>query len=156
MDTTGDGKGDSIQIKAINLLLPFAVPENIEIGDFDLKSFDLENFNFSEYVTLSLDDKPINISKNSVNFDTIRDRILIYHKGESFKLDDIIKGKLRGRSIALGDSISILIKLDKDSLNTLTEGEHFFKIDSDYLSNFTINFELDETNMNLKFDPKNT
>ncbi|MFX0080515.1 MAG: hypothetical protein ACFE94_02070 [Candidatus Hodarchaeota archaeon] len=156
IDTTGDGKGDAIQIKVINLLLPFVVPENIEIGDFDLKSFDLEKFNFSEYVKLSIDDKPINISKKSINFETIKDRILIYHKGESFKLDDILEGKIGGRTIELGDSISILIKLDQEALNILTEGEHFFKIESDLVSNFTINFELDETNMNLKFDPQKT
>ena len=156
VDTTGDGKGDSIQIKVINLLLPFVVPKNIELGDFNLKSFDIHNFDFSEYVRLLIDDKPINISKDSIDIETIKDRFLIYHKGESFKLDDVLEGKLSGRTIALGDTISILIKLDTESLNILTEGKHLFKIESDLISNLIINFELDETNMNLKFDPKNT
>ena len=156
VDTTGDGKGDSIQIKVINLLLPFVVPKNIELGDFNLRSFDIHNFDFSEYVRLLIDDKPINISKDSIDIETIKDRFLIYHKGESFKLDEVLEGKLSGRTIALGDTISILIKLDTESLNILTEGKHLFKIESDLVSNLIINFELDETNMNLKFDPKNT
>ncbi|MBA7625687.1 hypothetical protein ES703_33119 [subsurface metagenome] len=107
-------------------------------------------------MTLFIDDRPINVSKDSLNFETIKDRLLVYHKGESFKLSDILEGKFSGRTIALGDSISILIKLDTETLNELTEGKHIFKIDSDLVSNLIINFELDETNMNLKFDPKNT
>jgi len=106
-------------------------------------------------VKLLIDDRPINVSKDSIDIETIKDRFLIYHKGESFKLDDILEGKLSGRTIALGDTISILIKLDTESLNILTEGKHIFEIDSDLVSNLIINFELDETNMNLKFDPKN-
>ena len=139
----------------INLIIPFAIPENIEVGDFNLESFDFDSFDLSEYIKLFLDDKPLNISKNSVNFDTIKDQFLIYHKGESFKLEDILKGKLSGRTIALGDSISILIKLNAEILNTLTEGKHAFKIESDLISNLIINFELDETNMNLEFDSEN-
>lgn len=155
VDTTGDGKGDSIQIKVINLIFPFVVPENIKLGDFNLKSFDLQNFDFSEYVKFLIDDRPINISKDSIDIETVKDRFLIYHKGESFKLDDVLKGKLSGRTIALGDTISILIKLDTETLNIMTEGKHEFKIDSELVSNLIINFELDDSNMNIKFDPEN-
>ncbi|MBY8989163.1 MAG: hypothetical protein KGD58_00270 [Candidatus Lokiarchaeota archaeon] len=86
----------------------------------------------------------------------IKDRFLIFHKGVEFKVEDILKGKFSGRTIAYGDIISVLIKLDSESLNILTEGKHSFKIESDLVSNLIISFELDETNMNLKFDPKNT
>jgi hypothetical protein len=132
------------------------VPENIELGDFNLKNFDLEKFDFSEYAKFLIDDRPIEISKDSFNYETFNERFLIYHKGDPFKLSDILKGKLSGRMIELGDTISILIKLDSNSLKILAEGKHFFKIESDFVSNLIINFELDETNMNLKFDPKNT
>ncbi len=103
-----------------------------------------------------IDDKPINISKDSIDLEIIKDRFLIFHKGDSFKLDDILEGKLSGRTIGLGDTISILIKLDTESLNILTEGKHTFKIENDLVSNLIINFELDETNMNVKFEPENT
>lgn len=156
VDTDGNGIVDSVQIKVINLLLPFVVPKNLEIGNFNLKSFDLDNFDFSEYAKLFIDETKINISKESVNFEIIKDRFLIFHKGVEFKLEDILKGKFSGRTIAFGDTISILIKLDTESLNKLTEGKHNIKIESDLVSNLVINFELDETNMNLKFDPKNT
>jgi len=154
VDTTGDGKGDSIQIKVINLIFPFVVPKNFELGDFNFKNFDIHNYDFSETVKLLVDDRPINISKDSINFETIKDRFLIYHKGESFKLDDVLEGKLSGRTIALGDTISILIKLDTETLNIMTEGKHEFKIDSELVSNLIINFELDDSNMNIKFDPE--
>ena len=156
VDTTGDGKADSIQIKVINLLVPFVIPEKIEIGEVDLKRYDIDNFDLSKYANLFLDDIQINISKNSLNSELIKNRFIIYHKGESFKLDDIIDGKLSGRTIALGDSISVLIKLDDENLNLLSKGNHVFKIESDLISNLNINFELDETNMNQKFEFKNT
>jgi len=106
-------------------------------------------------VKFLVDDRPINISKDSIDIEAIKDRFLIYHKGESFKLDDVLEGKLSGRTIALGDTISILIKLDTETLNIMTEGKHEFKIDSELVSNLIINFELDDSNMNIKFDPEN-
>ncbi|KKK44979.1 hypothetical protein LCGC14_0748020 [marine sediment metagenome] len=101
---------------------------------------------------LFLDDNQINISKDSINLDDIKDRFIIYHGGESFKLEDILEGKLKGRTIALGDSISIIIKLDPETLEQLKIGKHFIKIESDLITNLIINFELDENNTNLKFD----
>lgn len=138
------------------MLIPFSVPKNIELGNFDLKNVDINNFDLSEYATLYLDDKPINISKDSINIEKLRIQFTIYHKGESFNLDDILEGKFSGRMIGYGDTISVLLKLDAKILENLAEGEHVFKIESDLVSNFMINFELDETNMNLKLDPQNT
>lgn len=57
--------------------------------------------------------------------------------------------------IAFGDTISVLFKLDADILKNLVAGNHTFKIESDLVSNFIIDFELDETNMNLKLDSLN-
>jgi len=152
IDTTGDGKADSLQIKVINLLIPFSVPKNIELGNFDLRSIDINNFDLSEYATLYLDDNPIKISKDSINIENLKSQFTIYHKGDSFTLDDILDGKFSGRIIALGDTISVLLKLDAKILENLNEGKHVFKIESDLVSNFIIDFELDETNMNLKLD----
>lgn len=102
-----------------------------------------------------LDDNQINVSKESINIEKIKNRFTIFHKGESFELDDILEGKFSGRTIALGDTISVLVKLDVEILENLGEGKHVFKIESDLVSNLLINFELDETNMNLKLDPNN-
>ena len=71
-------------------------------------------------------------------------------------MEEILEGKLSGRMIALGDSINVLIKLDMDSLDKFTEGKHIFKIESDLITGFEINFELDENNINIRFDPDNT
>jgi len=120
-----------------------------------LKSIDIGNFDINEYVKLFLDDNEINVSKDSINIDKLKNQFTIYHKGESFKFDDILEGRFSGRMIALGDSVSVLFNLDADILKNLVEGKHVFKIESDLVSNFTIDFELDETNMNLKLNPNN-
>lgn len=156
VDTNGDGKTDSIQIKFTNLLLPFVIPDKIEIGDFNLNNFDPDSFDLSQYGKFYLDDMQLNFSIESVNLDIIKNRVLIYHKGESFNLNDIMEGKLRGRTINLNDTISIILKLEEDTLKKFTEGTHHFKIESDLISNLEINFELDENNMNIRFDPSNT
>jgi len=160
LDTTGNEKADSVQIKAINVIIPFVVPENIEIGDFniqnlDMNNLDINNIDTSKYAKIYLDDEPLNLSKENINLNTIQERIMIYHGGELFKLNDLIEGKLSGRTIALGDSISVILKLDESSLEKLTEGKHVFKIESDFITGIEINFELDKNNMNLRFDPNN-
>ncbi|MFX1386852.1 MAG: hypothetical protein ACFE9M_06520 [Promethearchaeota archaeon] len=139
----------------LNLIIPFVIPEEIEIGDFNSKNFDPDTLNLSEYGRFLLDDKPLNFSKDSFTLDNISNRLLIYHKGESFNINEILEGKLSGRTIALGDSVSLLIKLDENSLEIFTEGEHIFRIESELISNLEIVFELDESNMNIKFDPDN-
>ncbi|MFW9900444.1 MAG: hypothetical protein ACFFDY_04045 [Candidatus Thorarchaeota archaeon] len=100
-----------------------------------------------------MDDTELNFSKESVNLDTIESRLLIFHKGKSFNIKDIMEGKLSGRTINLNDTISVLIKLEDDTLKKFTKGSHCFKIESDLVSNLTINFELDESNMDIKFNP---
>ncbi len=138
------------------MIIPFNIPKKIKIGDFKLNNFDLNDFDLSKYVKLVLDDIPIEISKDNANLDRIQEVFKIYHKGESFTIDDILKGKLSGRTIALGDSISVLIKVDDETLKRLTKGKHSFIIDTDKVSNLEIAFELDDNNVNLKFDPTNT
>ncbi len=153
VDTTGDGNIDSLQIKVLNLIIPFAIPEEIEIGDFRLKDFDSASFDISQYGKFLLDDSPLDFTKESFNIDNVENRLLIYHKSESFKINDILQGKLSGRLINVGDSISLLIKIDDNTAKKFTKGEHVFRIESDFITNLEITFELDETNMNIKFDP---
>ncbi len=155
VDTNGNGKADSLQIKFLNLIMPFVIPEEIEIGDFSLKEFDTNSFDVSQYGIFFLDDVQLDFTKESFNVDNVGNRLLIYHRGESYNVNDILEGKLSGRTIDLGDSISILIRIEKDTLNRFTEGKHIFRIESDFITNLEIIFELDETNMNVKFDPNN-
>ena len=89
------------------------------------------------------------------HIENVENQLLIYHKGESFKINDILIGKLSGRLINVGDSISLLIKIDDNTAKKFTEGEHVFRIESDFITNLEITFELDETNMNIRFDPEN-
>jgi len=155
VDTNGNGKVDSLQIKFLNLIMPFVIPKEIEIGDFSLKEFDTNNFDILQYGKFFLDDIQLDFTKESFNLDNVANRLLMYHKGESYNISDILEGKLSGKTINLGDSISILIKIEKDTLNRFTEGKHIFRIESDFITNLEIIFELDKTNMNVKFDPNN-
>ena len=155
VDTTGNGSADSMQIKVVNIIMPFKVPEKIKLGDYNVKDFDMNDFDLSERVKILLDDEPINLSKESVNREEIQKRFLIYHGGQSFRIDEILGGKFSGRTIAMGDSITILIKLDNDALKRLTEGKHVLIIEGESVPKLEINFELNKDNMNQKFEMTN-
>lgn len=112
----------------------------------------MSKINLSEYAKITLDDKLIDISTQNINLDEVNERVKIFHGGESFELNDILEGKFSGRTIAMGDKIDVLIKLDNESIAKLTKGMHSFKIESDLISNLEIPFELNNKNMNIKFD----
>ncbi len=150
VDTTGDGKADKIQIKAINVIQPFTIPDNIDLGDFDINDFDL-----TDYGAVLLDDEPIDISKEKLNLNVIKERIALYHKGSRYTLDDVLGGKVGGKTIALGDSLVILLKLEESDLEKLTEGKHMLKIEIENMPTLEINFELTSNSMNVKFDSDN-
>ena len=151
VDTTGDGKADSLQIIGLNVIQPFTIPENIDLGDFDLEDFDL-----NDYGQVLLDEEPLDLSKQKINIQAIRESLKVYHKGESYKIDEILGGKAGGKTIAMGDKLTILIKLDEADLNKLTIGKHTITIEAENIPTLDINFELSESNINLTFDPDST
>ena len=151
VDTTGDSKPDSILIKALNVIMPIEVPDEIELGGFSTKEFDLNTFDLSEYGKIFLDDERITISKDEYEIDKLKTRFVIHHKGERFTVDDIIEGKLGGRLIALGDTIDIMIKLDENALKKFTKGKHKFRLESELIPILEFNFELNEDNMNQEY-----
>jgi hypothetical protein len=155
VDTNGDGDADAILIKALNVIMPFEVPETIELGGFNSENFDLKKFELSDYGKFYLDDEAINVSSKEFEIDKLKEHFLIYHGGECFKIDDIINGKLAGRLIAVGDSFDILISLEKEALKRFTLGKHKFTLESELVPKFEFNFELTQENINQKFDPDN-
>jgi len=102
VDTTGDGKADSIQIKVLNLIMPFIIPKQFKFGNFNLNDINIEEFDLDQYGKVLLDDEPLKISKDTLNLEALQNRILVYHNGESFNFNEIKEGKLGGRIIALG------------------------------------------------------
>lgn len=151
IDTTGDKKPDSILIKALNIIMPLEIPEEIELGGFSTKDFDLNTFDLSEYGKIYLDDERIVISRDEFEVDKLKRRFIITHKGDRFTIDDIIQGKLGGRLIALGDTIDILVKLDEHALRKFTKGKHKFRLESELIPVLEFNFELTEENMNQEY-----
>ena len=151
LDTTGNGKPDSIRIQATNVIIPFVIPDHIEFEDFNTDNLDLNNIDTSKYVTIFLDNEPINLSKETVNLETLQERIQIFHENVLFTVKDLREGKLSGKTIALGDTLGVIIKLTEDSLTHFNKGKHIFKIESEFITGLEIDFELDEDNMNLSF-----
>ena len=152
VDSSGDGIMDSIVIKALNVFMPIEIPEKIEIGGFNSENFDLHNFDLSEYGRLYLDDNPIHISKKDFDIEKLKERFLIYHKGEKFRIDDFISGKLAGRLIALGDTIEILIQVEKETIAKFSEGKHKLSLESELVPKLEFHFELNHKNMNKKLE----
>jgi hypothetical protein len=152
VDTNGDRKADSLLIKALNVIMPMEVPKEIEIGGFNTKDFDINNFELSDYGKLFLDDIPINVSKKDYDVAKLKDRFTFYIKKERFTIDDLLSGKLAGKIVALGDAINILIKIDEESLEKFSEGHHNFKFKSEIIPILEFNFELGKENLNQHFD----
>jgi len=148
VDTNGDGEADALQIKALNMIQPFTIPENIDLGQFE---FNINDFDLSEYGEITIDEVPIDISRENVDADMIQERLSIYLKGEKYTLQDILGGKPGGKLIAKGDTITLLFKLEKEYLERLDEGKHVFRIEVEGIPTIEINFELKEKNINQKF-----
>lgn len=148
VDTTGDGKADSVKLVALNVIMPFGVPAKEDLGDIDVDEIDP-----SEHGKLLLDGEQIDISKGASNINLIKESLRIYHKGENFSFEDALGGKMGGRTIAMGDEITIVFKLDESFLAKLTEGKHTLSIESDKIPNVEIGFELIKSNMNQTFTP---
>lgn len=147
VDTTGDGKADMIKIVALNLFAPFEIPAKADLGDINVDEIDP-----SEYVKLFLNGDKIDISKGSPNVELIKQSLRILHKGDSFSFDNALDGKMGGRTIAMGDQITVMFKLDESFLAKLTEGKHTIGVESDKIPNIEIGFELNQKNMNQPFN----
>ncbi len=145
VDTTGDGKADMIKIVALNLFAPFEIPAKEDLGDINVDEIDP-----SEHIKLFLNGDKIDISKGAPNVELIKKSLRIHHKGDSFSFDDALGGKMGGRTIAMGDEITVMFKLDESLLSKLTEGKHNIGVESDKIPNIEIGFELNQKNMNQK------
>ncbi|MBD3256708.1 MAG: hypothetical protein GF383_16560 [Candidatus Lokiarchaeota archaeon] len=143
LDTTGDGSIDSVKVSALNVFMPLGVPSQETIGDVDIDAL-----NPSDYGTLLLDGEEIDISKDSKNVSLLKDSLKVYHKDEVFSIEDILAGKMEGRTIAMGDEISVVFKLDESVLSKLTKGKHTLTVESDKIPTLEIGFELTDKNMN--------
>jgi hypothetical protein len=151
-DTTGDGKTDSVIIRAYNVIVPFVIPEKIIFEDINQEDLNNENFDFSSYFNVSFDGTHIKLEKRDIDKRSIEEKFKIAHQGEIFSFQEILNGKIGGRTLGLGDTIDIIIKLKEQDLARLTPGKHTLELESEMIEELTINFELNEKNMNITYD----
>jgi len=151
VDTSGDGNVDALLIRAVNVVMPFQFPEEIELRDVGMKGFNGHDFDLSKYGKLLLDGEPINISKDAISPESLQKRFSVFHKGDSFTYEEIIKGGFGGRTIALGDQINFLFRLEDEAMARFTEGKHSLMIDAENVLTLELKFELNNDNMNQKF-----
>lgn len=146
VDTTDDGQPDSILLSAINWIMPFSIPDTIDLGDFDLKSADL-----SEYGRVLIDGEPLEM----YDIKYLINNASVYFQGIKYTFGTIINGAAAGKTIAVGDKLHILLKIKQEEIDKLKDalGKHELKIEGENIPNIAINFQLSDKNMNVKFDP---
>ena len=154
VDTTGDGNADSLLIKAFNVVMAIEIPPEIELGGFSSKDFNLKRFDIKDYGKLYIDEIPVTIAENEFNIETIKNHFMIFHKGVSFTIDDLLAGNLAGRIIALGDTINILIRIKSEGIKKFTKGKHKLIFESKLIPKLEFDFELDDDNLNIGFHPE--
>lgn len=128
---------NSIEITGINVIQPFSLPKEINIGDIDIKSIDPSN-----YLDLLLDGEKVNISKDEIDFGEVLDNIKLNLKGESYSVEEILQGKAGGKTVAMGDSFSINLKMPEKFMAKLIPGKHDLKVESENFPNIEIEFQI--------------
>lgn len=151
VDLNGDGSPDALLIRALNVVFPFEIPENITLDKLNGKDIKEGNINVGSILEIYLDGEKIDLSNQAIDNELIQEHFLLIHNDEQFSFLDIFGGKLSGRSIALGDQIDILLKMDKSHFERLKEGSHSFKIESSLFPTLKVNFSLTEKNFNIQY-----
>ena len=152
VDTTHDGKADSILIRAFNIVIPFELPREIILEGTKNRESDDSILAISDLEVLSIyfDEERIKLPHQLLENESIQENIYVYHDNSKFSLADILEGKLKGRLIKLGDNIDIILRFDENTLRKLTKGNHILKIES-HLVTLELNLSLTESNFNVKY-----
>jgi len=151
IDTNNDGISDSILIRALNVVFPIEIPEEIDIEDLSKGQIDPDRLNFSNFLNIYLDDEQIHIPKNIQDKESLTQNFTLYHKDQRFSFKDIMEGSFGGTTIALGDKIDILIKVSDETLKKLTVGNHNLKLELASFPKLKVEFDLSEENFNRKY-----
>jgi len=151
IDTTGDGNADSILIRAVNVVIPIEIPEEIDIEDMTGGKVDREHLDFSEFLTIYLDDENISLPENVKRSENLKKNFTLYHKDQQLSFLDLVEGKFGGRTIGLGDKIDIVLNVSEKTLKKLTKGEHTLRIESSSFPSLEVHFILSENNFNRRY-----
>ncbi len=154
VDLNRNGDPDALLIRALNLVFPFEMPDEISIDGVERKDVKAGNFDISSVFQIFLDGEKIDLSKKGIDNELIQERFVLVHNMNQFTFLDIIKGHLGGRTIALGDTIDILLRMDKSNFKRLTEGNHKFRIESTFFPTLDVFFTLTKKNFNVNYPPE--
>lgn len=151
VDSNDDGIPDTLLIRALNVVFPFDVPEQLSIDQLKGEDIKNEKIDISTMIHIYLDGELIDLTNKDIDNTLLQERFTLIHHNERFSFLDILEGKLSGRTIALGDTIDILLRMDQKHFDRLTEGDHNFKIDSELFPTLKVNFTLSEKNFNINY-----
>jgi hypothetical protein len=133
--------------KSINFI------QAIEIASFpELQAYNPENINDILKVKIDGKDLPITLEwvKNDIEF---------YHKGKRYDynyFEQLLKGKFETFVVAIGDVVTLLVKINDDLKPVCEIGNHNFRINinlSGFLIDLDIPLELTSENIDILFDP---
>ncbi|MHA1731986.1 MAG: hypothetical protein ACTSU5_08575 [Promethearchaeota archaeon] len=146
VDLTGDGKADALQIQGINIISPISVPEHVDLGDFNIDDV-------GKVASIEVDGKPVKFTK-----DDLLNGLVLWHGGRGYTFRDIMDGKAKGVTIAMGDKLILHFKFE--GVAELGPGTHELKVAWDDGSGeptvITLTREISAANLNVPFDPGTT
>ncbi len=115
LDTTGDGRADVLQIQGTNVLSPFKMPETVDLGDLDIDKID-------QIATLMWDGTRVPFTKGDLFAN-----LSLWIQGTEYSIKDILEGKAKGVTIALGHKITLHFRFQ--AVPDIKPGPHTLRIE---------------------------
>ncbi|MHA1733152.1 MAG: hypothetical protein ACTSU5_14490 [Promethearchaeota archaeon] len=143
LDTTGDGKVDSLRITYLNLISPIEIPDMDLEAEIKNSGVDLNDF--STIAKIKIDGKDIPIKAENIS---------IWFEGEEYTLSNIQKAA--GKTVPIGGKLTVVYKYG--DIPVLEPGDHEFDVTTvtEGGMNFKIVRPIKPENHNIKFDPAST
>ncbi|MHA1341751.1 MAG: hypothetical protein ACTSRZ_17880 [Promethearchaeota archaeon] len=141
-----DGK-DYVWIQMINVLQPIAVPDKIDIGDFDIN--DAPN-----YIEIKVNGNPINVTVEDV-----KKYVTIWAQGQGFNLDDIlVENKAAGMTIPVGGKLTLMIDMDFPGIRDIITGpgEYEVEVNVSIDNPMSVKVKANLSEYGVDFDPSDT
>lgn len=141
-----DGK-EYVWIQMTNVISPIAVPDKIDLGDFDPKDA-------PEYADIA-----VNGTELELTLEDVKKYVEIWTDGKGYTYDDIlVDNKAAGITIPVGGKLTLLIDKDYPGLADTIEGpgDYEVKVDVKLDNPMSITVKAQLKDIGVEFDPSET